>query len=100
MQLYAIRRTSAWADLKELEAAGATSANIGDTQMSDRIRWIRSYVVTEADGRIGTICIYQARDADSIREHAARVGMPAEGIVPIVDTVIVRADPVGEAAAA
>lgn len=97
MDLYAIRRPSAWATLKDLEAAGAVSARIGDTEMSDRIRWIRSYVVKEPDGRIGTICIYQARDPQSIREHAERVGMPAEGIVPVLDTVIIRPDPVAAA---
>ncbi|CAN7436960.1 DUF4242 domain-containing protein [Phenylobacterium sp. LjRoot225] len=100
MDLYVIRRPSAWANLQELEAAGAKSARIGDTEMSDRVRWIRSYVVREPDGRMGTVCIYQARDVDSIVDHAARVGMPAENIVPVVDTVIVRADPVGDAVAA
>jgi hypothetical protein len=93
MNLYAIRRPSAWASVKELQAAGAVSARIGNEEMSDRIRWIRSYVVEEADGRIGTICIYQAKDPQSIREHARRVGMPGDDILPIVDTVIVREDP-------
>ena len=76
MDLYAIRRPSAWANLQELEAAGAKSARIGNDEMPDRGRWLRSYVVHEPDGRIGTICIYQARDQESIREHACRVGMP------------------------
>ena len=92
MELYVIRRPSAWANLSELEVAGAKSAKIGNEQMSGRVRWIRSYVVNEPDGRIGTVCIYEARDRESIREHAARVGMPAEGVVSVVDTVIVRAD--------
>ena len=64
MQLYVIRRPSAWANLAELEAAGAKSARIGNDEMPDRIRWIRSYVVHEPDGRIGTFCIYQAKDGD------------------------------------
>ncbi len=64
MELYVIRRPSAWANMNELEAAGAKSARIGNEQMSDRVRWIRSYVVHEADGRIGTFCIYEARDAE------------------------------------
>ena len=99
MDLYVIRRPGARANIEELQAAGAKSARIGDTDMSDRVRWIRSYIVNEPDGRIGTVCIYQARDPDSIREHAARVGMPAENIVTVADTVIVRADP-GQAATA
>lgn len=93
MQLYAIRRRSAWADGKELEAVAAKSAHIGNSEMPDRVRWIRSYVVAEQDGRLGTICIYEAKDEASIRDHAARVGMPGDEIETIADTVVVREDP-------
>ncbi|MBR0795073.1 DUF4242 domain-containing protein [Bradyrhizobium jicamae] len=93
MELYVIRRPSAWADMRELELAGATSARIGDEQMPDCVRWIRSYVVHEADGRIGTFCIYEAKDAESIREHARRVGMPGEEFYKVATTVVVRIDP-------
>jgi hypothetical protein len=93
MDLYLIRRPGAWADLQELEAAGAKSAKIGEEEMAERVRWIRSYVVEEPDGRIGTACIYEARDEESIREHARRVGMPGDAILPIVNTVVVRPDP-------
>lgn len=93
MQLYVIRRPSAWANLAELEAAGAKSARIGDEEMPDQVRWIRSYVVHEADGRIGTVCIYQAASGDAIREHARRVGMPGEEFNLVATTVIIRPDP-------
>ena len=94
MQLYVIRRPSAWANAEELKVVGARSARIGDEEMSDRVRWIRSYVVEEADGRLGTFCIYEAKDPASIREHARRVGMPGDMIFPVADTVIIRPDPV------
>jgi hypothetical protein len=99
MDLYVVRRPSAWANLQELEAAGAKSAKIGN-EMPDRVRWIRSYVVKEPDGRIGTFCIYQAQDPESIREHARRVGMPGDKIFPVVNTLVIRDDPaeVSEAA--
>ena len=93
MQLYVIRRRSAWASLDELKAAGTKSASIGDNEMPDRVRWIRSYVVEEPDGRIGTSCVYQARDKASILDHAGRVGIPAEDIVPVLDTALIRPDP-------
>jgi hypothetical protein len=93
MDLYVIRRPSAWANLQELEAAGAKSAKIGNEEMPHRVRWIRSYVVKEPDGRFGTICIYQARDPESIRAHARRAGMPGEQIFPVVTTIVVRNDP-------
>jgi hypothetical protein len=100
MDLYVIRRPSGWANLQELELAGAKSARIGDTEMSDRVRWIRSYVVHEPDGRIGTFCIYEARDAESIRDHAKRVGMPGDECYKVATTVVVRKDPAEKKAAA
>ena len=54
----------------------------------------RSYVVREHDGGLGTICIYQASSPEKIREHAARADIPATDIFDVVDTVIVRPDPV------
>jgi hypothetical protein len=93
MDLYAIRRRSAWADPAELEKAAGTSARIGDEEMSDKVRWIRSYVISEDDGRLGTICIYEAADVESIREHARRVGMPGDEVDAIANTVVIRPDP-------
>ena len=93
MDLYVIRRPSSWANLEELQAAGAKSARVGNDEMSDRVRWIRIYVVQEPDGRIGTFCIYQARDGESIRGHARRVGIPGDEFYPVATTVVVREDP-------
>lgn len=93
MELYAIRRRSGWSDPKSLEAAAAKSAKIGNEDMSDRVRWIRSYVLSEPDGSLGTVCIYEARDQESIRDHARRVGMPSDEISPVAKTVLVRPDP-------
>jgi hypothetical protein len=67
--------------------------------MSDEVRWIRSYVVEEVDGRLGTVCIYQGVSPEAIRRHAENTGMSADEIVKVADTVIVRDDPVAEAAA-
>lgn len=94
MKLYVIRRPSAWANLAELEAAGARSAQVGQDEFPDSIRWIRSYVVHEPDGRIGTFCIYEAAGGEAIRAHAARVGMPGEEFYEVATTAIIRPDPV------
>lgn len=99
MKLYVIRRPSAWANGKELEAAAAKSARIGNEEMPDRVRWIRSYVVNEPDGRLGTFCIYEAKDAESIREHARRVGMPGDEFYEVGNTVVIRQDPMQKKAA-
>jgi hypothetical protein len=98
MDTYVILRRNGWQTPEELEAAGQKSARIGDEEMPDDIRWIRSYALAEEDGAIGTVCIYQASSPEAIRDHADRVGMPATEIIPVAETVIVRPDP--EAAAA
>jgi len=97
MNLYVIRRRTAWASAEDLQAAAERSTAEGDKEGSG-VRWIRSYVVVEDDGRLGTVCIYQAESPEAIRAHAAAAGMPADEITPVADTVIVREDPVAVAA--
>lgn len=97
MKTYAIRRRHGWKTPEELQAAAGRSKDVGD-EMSADIRWIRSYVVAEDDGGLGTVCIYQASSPEKIREHASRVGMPADEITEVADTVVVRPDPVPTAA--
>ena len=92
MKTYVILRRHGWATAQDLEAAAARSTAEGD-QMSDDIRWIRSYVTGETDGSVGTVCIYQASSPEAIREHARRADLPADEIVEVADTVIVRPDP-------
>jgi hypothetical protein len=98
MKLYAIRRPSGWGSPEELQAAAARSSQVGDEEMSADIRWIRSYVVHESDGGLGTICIYEASSPEKIREHADRAGLPATEIWEVADTVLVRPDPVAATA--
>jgi uncharacterized protein DUF4242 len=93
VNLYVIRRPSGWRTPEQLQAAAARSKQVGDEEMPEDIRWIRSYVVHEVDGGLGTFCIYQASSEKKIREHAERAGIPATDIFPVADTVIVRPDP-------
>jgi hypothetical protein len=99
MHLYAIRRRDGWKTAEELKAGAERSTAVGE-EMPNDVRWIRSYVVAENDGSLGTICIYQAVSPEAIREHARRVGMPADEITPVLDTVLVRPDPEPAEAAA
>jgi hypothetical protein len=93
MQLYAILRRSGWRSPEDLEAAAERSRQVGDEEMSDDIRWIRSYVLEEGEGSVGTVCIYEASSPDAIREHASRADLPVDEIIPVADTVVIREDP-------
>lgn len=84
---------SGWRSPADLQAAAARSTTVGDEEMSDDIRWIRSYVLEEGGGSVGTVCIYQAGSPEAIREHASRADLPVDEIIPVADTVLVRPDP-------
>jgi hypothetical protein len=79
METYVILRRGAWKSPEELEEAAARSKQVGDEEMSDDIRWIRSYVLEEGGGSVGTVCIYQATSEDKVREHASRAGLVGGG---------------------
>jgi Protein of unknown function (DUF4242) len=93
MQTYVILRRSGWRSPDELQEAAARSKQVGDEEMSDDIRWIRSYVLDEDGGSVGTVCVYQATSPEAIREHASRADLPVDEIIPVADTVLVRPDP-------
>jgi hypothetical protein len=92
METYAILRRSGWATPGDLEAAAARSTVEGDKMPSD-IRWIRSYVLDESDGQVGTVCIYEASSPEAIRRHAASAVLPVDEIIAVSGTVVVRPDP-------
>jgi hypothetical protein len=96
MNTCVILRRNGWRSPQDLEAAGR-SRDVGDGEMSDDIRWIRSYVLEEDGGTVGTVCIYQASSPEAIRDHAQRADLPVDEIIPVADTVIVREDPVAAA---
>ena len=98
MDTYVILRRSGWRSPEELQAAAERSTQVGDEQMSDDVRWIRSYVLQEDGGSVGTVCIYQASSPEAIREHASRAELPVDEIIAVADTVVVRADPTAAAA--
>ena len=93
METFVILRRCGWRTSDELQAAAVRSSAEGDRTPED-IRWIRSYVVSETDGSLGTVCVYQASSPEAIRSHAYRAGLPVDEIVAVADTVIVRPDPV------
>ncbi len=93
MDTYAILRRSGWRSGPELEEAAARSKQVADEEMPDEVRWIRSYVLDETGGSVGTVCIYQATSPEAIRKHAAQADLPVDEIIAIADTVVVRPDP-------
>jgi len=93
MKTYVIRREKAWEGPEQLGETAERSKEVAAQEFPDDISWIRSYVIAEPGGTLGTVCIYQASDIEAVREHATRVGMPADEILEVADTVVIRPDP-------
>lgn len=92
-KVYFIRRRNYWRNAALLERTAAISRRIGDEEMADKVSWIRTYAVKENDDKLGTFCIYQGVNPEALSEHAARVGMPADEITPVIGQVVYREDP-------
>jgi hypothetical protein len=93
MDQYAILRRNGWRSGEELQQAAQRSTRVGDEDMPDDVRWIRSYVLHEPDGSVGTVCIYEATSPEAIRKHASLADLPVDEVIAIDDTVVVRPDP-------
>jgi hypothetical protein len=93
VETYVVLRRRGWRTADDLREAAERSVAQGD-RMSEDIAWIRSYVLEEADGSVGTVCIYAASSPEAVRRHAAAAGLPVDEIVKVGDTVVVRPDPV------
>ncbi|HYI36366.1 MAG TPA: nickel-binding protein [Thermoleophilaceae bacterium] len=98
MDTYVILRRSGWRSPDDLELAAERSRQVGDEEMADDVRWIRSYVLEEGNSAVGTVCVYQATSPEALRDHASRADLPIDEVIPVADTVLVRPDP--EAASA
>lgn len=78
MPRYIIERNVGQITREELQQAGRKSNQVLDAM--NGVIWIRSYV-SDADGKI--YCEYDAPNAEAIREHARRAGLPADRIVEV-----------------
>lgn len=91
MNLYAIFRRAGFGT-DDLEAADQRS-NAELERRRDQVRKIRTYVLGEPDGRLGTICVYEATDVATVREHARAARLPCDEVIPIVGLDVKRPDP-------
>jgi Protein of unknown function (DUF4242) len=93
MDLYGVFRRNGWATAADLEEAAARST-VEENRDGSGVRHIRTYVLGEESGGLGTICLLEAESADALRAHAHAAGLPVDEIVPIANTVVTRPDPV------
>ena len=97
MNTYVILRRGGWREIDCLREA-AKRAESAIERTPDDVSWIRSYLLAEPDGSVGTVCIYRATSPEAVRAHATRAGLPVDEIVAVAETLVVEPDPVEAAA--
>jgi Protein of unknown function (DUF4242) len=93
METYVILRRSGFGSRDELKDAVERS-RAACTGMPDDVRWIRSYVLDEPTGALGTVCIIESSSEEAIHVHAGRADLPVDEILRVSESVVVREDPV------
>ena len=78
MPRFLIERTVGTLTPEQIEAGSRKSIEVL-SDMPDVI-WIRTYI-SDVDGKI--YCEYEAPDAEAIREHARRAGLPVDRIIEV-----------------
>ena len=91
MTLYAIFRRDGFHP-NEIDAADQRS-NEELARRPDHVRKIRTYVLDEPGGRLGTICLYEATNPDAVREHARAAQLPCDEVIQVVAIDVKRPDP-------
>ena len=91
-KVYLVRRRCAWPTLEGFDASATMARRVADDEMPLEVVWLNSYAVHEQDGTLGTFCLYQAIGPDALHDHAARSGMPADEILPVLGRVVFRDD--------
>jgi len=84
MPKYVIERTLQGAGKlaqAQLQQIAATSNGVL-RELGPDIQWVHSYVTGDK-----IYCVYNAKNADIIREHAKRGGFPADVVVEVVTTI-------------
>ena len=84
MPKYVIERTIPGAgELTAEELQGISAKSVGVIEdLGPRVQWVHSYVTGDK-----IYCVYNAKDADIVREHAQRGGFPADVVAEVVAVI-------------
>ncbi|MBY5161308.1 nickel-binding protein [Salsipaludibacter albus] len=91
MDLFAIHRRRLCDPTELAEVDRRSQAELD--RRSDEVRKIRSYVLDDEDGTVGTICLYEATGTDAIHAHARAADLPVTTIDRISTIDVHRPDP-------
>ena len=99
MDLYVIVRRNGWATAGDLEQARRPARSTEGDKPDSGVRWIRSYVLAEESGELGTVL--HLRGGAAPRRSAPTPTPPtcrSTRSSAVADTVVVRPDPAPVAA--
>ena len=78
MALFVIERNFAEALSEEADESGAAAIQAVNDELG--LEWVSTFLTAD---RTRTYCLYEAPNADLLREHAQRLGFPADVITEV-----------------
>jgi hypothetical protein len=76
----------------DFEQQLAETQRRADVETACQVSWLHSHLLREPGGRLGSACFFGAADAQAVADHAARVGLPAGEITPVLGRIVYRDD--------
>jgi hypothetical protein len=92
LNTYLLVSRNAWRSPEELEEAWGRAYASCELKSRRDVRWLRTYVIDEEDGRLGSICVYEAANEGAIRKHVRRAGLPLPEIKPVASELVFLTD--------
>ena len=92
MNQYVVPRTRAWLSEEELAAALDCVPAVNET-LRGKIRWVRSYIVSEDDGTFSAFCVYEASGPEVLQRYSEAMRLPTDAIKSVATTIVNAPDP-------
>jgi hypothetical protein len=89
-RVHLVRRRGAWPTPADFDRGTAAARHVAEDEMPREVSWLRSYTVREADGSLGSVCLYQGLTPQAVHRHAERAGLPADDIRPVLGRIVFR----------
>lgn len=69
----------------QLEITPEVASGVNDINDREQVRWLFSFLSVD---KKRTFCLYEAANADAIREAARQAGIPADAVVEVATEIL------------
>src|SRR4051794_10295086 len=92
MEMYAVVTRGGRGSTNDAQQLSGQARTGGEAEVTNEVRWLRSYVLDGHDTSLGTVGIYEATGPEAIRRYADQTGRRADEIIRLADGAVLRSD--------